>query len=381
MDILIVNPIFRYLRGGAEVNDLNLGMALRGLGHDVTHVDVLDPSRPGPAHGDDLPVESVHMPFYFGAGGLLGPLGHKMARQAFFWDFLGRLVRQQRERLARADLILLTGKPLLSRVARHVDTTVLLSVRGPTRRWGLPMARRAGSGVIFWGGCEEDHDPALLKGLDSIALNPAVEKHIFHPGPASPTWRERLAMGSDKAVVLTSVARLDPVNQTQCIIRAVASLSDPGRVRLHIVGDGSLRAELERLAADLLPGLAAFHGRLDRQEVGEVLRASDLFVMYPNWNNHPIALMEALSCGLYAIAPRTGRIPRIMAGAPGLVVEGNRQKVLDQALAQALEDRPWQRRGTAVDLPGIRSWEENARQILDFATRLRKGPPRAATRP
>ena len=42
MRIIIVNPLLLYARGGAEVNDINLGNALRTLGHEVIHLALED---------------------------------------------------------------------------------------------------------------------------------------------------------------------------------------------------------------------------------------------------------------------------------------------------------------------------------------------------
>ena len=52
-------------------------------------------------------------------------------------------------------------------------------------------------------------------------------------------------------------------------IRAIALV--PGDARLHICGDGPMRPELERLAAEVAPERVVFHGRLPKDVLHEML--------------------------------------------------------------------------------------------------------------
>ena len=96
---------------------------------------------------------------------------------------------------------------------------------------------------------------------------------------------------------LIFVGRLEPQKRPDLLLDAMAEL--PG-ARLTIVGDGSLRAALERRAvAQRLP--IEFLGAVPHDRLPELLNRSQLFVLPSRIEGHPKALLEAMACGLTAI--------------------------------------------------------------------------------
>ena len=91
-------------------------------------------------------------------------------------------------------------------------------------------------------------------------------------------------------------------------IRAIALV--PGDARLHIAGDRPVRAEMEALAADVAPGRVVFHGRLPKDELHALLRASCVTVMSSRWyENQPLAVLESLANGVPVVATDLGGTP------------------------------------------------------------------------
>ena len=95
---------------------------------------------------------------------------------------------------------------------------------------------------------------------------------------------------------ILTMARMMPQKRLDVLIEAFALVKHSG-ARLTILGDGPLRASLERLADSL--GIA---GRIDMpgfvEDVLPWLRRSNLFVLSSDYEGLPAAVLEALACGV-----------------------------------------------------------------------------------
>ena len=136
------------------------------------------------------------------------------------------------------------------------------------------------------------------------------------------------------------------------------ALADPvlARVDLELVGDGKLRDELERLAAEL--GIAervTFRGSLTEDEVAATLQRADIFVLPSvvarngQMEGLPVALMEALAAGIPVVATRLSGIPEIIRdGETGVLAEPADAGSLTRALAAVVADPEAARRRAAA---------------------------------
>ena len=138
----------------------------------------------------------------------------------------------------------------------------------------------------------------------------AVDTDRFTPGDVAHA-RTRLGLAPG-ALVVGTVARLVDGKGVADLVAAVARASAP--VRLVVVGDGPERVTLEAQAR--ASGVTAhFLGR--RDDVPDVLRALDVFVLASRWEGEPVALLEALATGLPCIGTRTSGALDVLAGFEG----------------------------------------------------------------
>ena len=92
------------------------------------------------------------------------------------------------------------------------------------------------------------------------------------------------------------------------------------KLRLALVGEGPMRAELDaKVAADPtlrvhLPGAQGPH------EVARWMAASDLVTLPSYSEGHPNVLVEALACGRPVVATPVGGIPEVVDADCGLLV-------------------------------------------------------------
>jgi len=92
---------------------------------------------------------------------------------------------------------------------------------------------------------------------------------------------------------------------------------------LTLVGDGSLRRSLERLAMRL--GVASsvhFCGAVAHREMPAVYDRHDILVNASRVDNLPNVILEAFACGLPVVSTRAGGIPFLVDhGQTGLLVD------------------------------------------------------------
>ena len=78
---------------------------------------------------------------------------------------------------------------------------------------------------------------------------------------------------------------------------------------LRIVGDGSSRAELERLARQLRLRGVTFSGMIDTAEMAGAYDAADVFLNASTVDSMPLSILEAFACGLPVVTTDAGGIP------------------------------------------------------------------------
>ncbi len=110
-------------------------------------------------------------------------------------------------------------------------------------------------------------------------------------------------------LLIINVGSLTPVKNQAMLLRAVARA--PG-VRLKIVGEGPLRGELQRLAAELgIADRVRFAGEIDHGQMPAVYHAADLFAQSSRHEAQGMAVLEAAACGLPVIGTAVGVLPEI----------------------------------------------------------------------
>jgi glycosyltransferase involved in cell wall biosynthesis len=137
--------------------------------------------------------------------------------------------------------------------------------------------------------------------------------------------------------VVTSVARLVPQKGLDLLLDAWAQGVGSGAC-LWMVGDGPARMELQARAARLgLGDRVAWLG--PRDDVADLLAATDAFVLASRQETTPIALLEAMAAGRACIATDVGDCRAMLGdGAAGRVVAPGDVAGLAAALREVVGD-------------------------------------------
>jgi glycosyltransferase involved in cell wall biosynthesis len=152
-------------------------------------------------------------------------------------------------------------------------------------------------------------------------------------------WRRNAGINSTDTV-FTCVALFREQKNHQRLLRVFKA--GPGRnsgAKLLLVGAGPTEDGIRQLAEYYgLGDQVRFLGM--RDDIPEVLGASDVFVLSSDYEGNPLAIMEAMAAGLPIVSTRVGGVPELVAhGRDGILVDPANEAEFKEAL-QLLFDRP-----------------------------------------
>jgi glycosyltransferase involved in cell wall biosynthesis len=170
---------------------------------------------------------------------------------------------------------------------------------------------------------------------------PAQHVHVIANGVdmdqfSVPSRESRSGLGlSTDDVVFGVVGRLEPEKDHRTLLQAFRALIDHGRpARLLVIGDGSLRGELESCSRTLgLERNVTFLGA--RTDIPKVLAALDVFVLSSVHEGVPLAVIEAMGAGKPVIATDIGGLRLLVKPSiNGLLVPTGNPAALEAAMRE-----------------------------------------------
>jgi glycosyltransferase involved in cell wall biosynthesis len=178
--------------------------------------------------------------------------------------------------------------------------------------------------------CTADKVEVIPSGVEREGLRMSLE--------AQEALKNRFAVGAPVPAV-GFVGRLEPVKGPQFFVEAARRIhARLPRAKFLVIGDGSLRAKMERSVAEY--GLALqfiFTGWIEDAE--KVFAALDVLLM-PSVNEAVgRSALEAQAAGVPVVATRVGGVPEIVRdGVTGLLVEQGDTDAMAAAVLSLLED-------------------------------------------
>jgi len=184
----------------------------------------------------------------------------------------------------------------------------------------------------------------LLSARDAYFFPPGLRKHVtVIPNPFVPPADADNGSGSgaiERTHQLIAVGRLHRNKGLDLLLEGFSLLKDlHPDWQLTVLGEGDERGRLEQIRNDLgLTDRVNFAGRV--RDPYSYLRRSDLFVMPSRTEGFPLALCEALACGLPAICSDcAGGVRDIIEdGVNGVLVPNGNSAALAHALDRLMGD-------------------------------------------
>lgn len=149
-----------------------------------------------------------------------------------------------------------------------------------------------------------------------------VDTAQFRPDTAL-RQRARKALGlQDSTRLLINVGRLVKEKAQATLVDAFSRLEADSDTQLLIVGDGPLRGALEQQIRDRrLTGRIRLTGA--RSDIPALLNGADLFVLSSDIEGMPLALGEALACGLPVVATDAAGVAELLGEYGEIVARGD----------------------------------------------------------
>lgn len=183
-------------------------------------------------------------------------------------------------------------------------------------------------------------------------------------------------------VLVGSVGRLAPVKNYGLLLHAIARLPAAPSCRLVLIGDGPEGAALRQLAAELgLRDRVEFRGH--REDIPQLLRGLDVFVLPSVSEGMSNTLLEAMAAGLPVLASDVGGNKELIeAERSGLLFPSGDASVLAGQLGRLLASADLRARLGAAAQVRARSEFSLEAMLARYAALYRRvsGPARASDR-
>jgi len=237
---------------------------------------------------------------------------------AHAFDFYTNLTLVPAARLARVPVVIGSQRQLgdlLTPMQSRAQTFMFRRCDAVVCNSGAAAKRLIDDGVA------EGNITVIWNGLPVEAFTPTV--------PALPRRSGLRRVGM--------IARMNSRAKNHSLfLRAIARMCDITQVEFVVVGDGPLRPELEREAADLgLAGRVCFLG--DRRDIPAILASLDLTVLSSDSESLSNAVIESMAVGVPVIATNVGANSELLTEDRGILVPVGDENALALAMEHLLK--------------------------------------------
>ncbi|UQX12791.1 glycosyltransferase [Candidatus Mycobacterium methanotrophicum] len=212
--------------------------------------------------------------------------------------------------------------------------------------------------VCTTGFAREEFD--RIGATNTVTIPLGVDLETFHPCRRSALIRQRWATHAQ--ILLVHCGRLSVEKRADRSIDAVAELCAAGvDARLVVMGDGPLRARLQRQAARLPIDFTGFVS--DRHAVAALLASADVALAPGPHETFGLAALESLACGTPAVVSRTSALGEIITADSGVLAD-NDPAAIAQAVSAVVSRPEEHRRVSARRRAEMFTWRRAAVGML-----------------
>jgi len=133
---------------------------------------------------------------------------------------------------------------------------------------------------------------------------------------------------------------LEPLYNIECALRAfeIVQKRHP-QAELTVLGEGSQRRYLKRLASELRLLNVRFVGRVERNDIAAYYDEADIFLNTSSIDNMPVSIIEAFAAGLPIVTTDAGGIPHLVSDrVNGHLLKINDHDAIANRLIELVED-------------------------------------------
>jgi glycosyltransferase involved in cell wall biosynthesis len=321
-------------RGGLERMVIDLALAQQAAGHRPRVACLFEPGAlAGELSGQGIEVFACHK-----AAGL--DLGAVRRLRAWLQAVPGVVVHTHNANAHYHTVAATFGSP----TARLVNTRHGMGASQPRSRGEWLYRRAMARTDVVAAVCEAARARFAAQGVRPRAGLLAVPNGIRVDTFAAAHEERRAALRNVLGLapgtrIIGTVGRLNPVKDQAMLLRAFARVhAEAADTALVLVGDGALRAELERQATASGAG-ESVHFLGDRSDVRQLLQGFDVFALSSLSEGYSMALLEACASGLPIVATDVGGNREIVADdRNGVLVPAADAQAMANAVLGLLRD-------------------------------------------
>ena len=209
-------------------------------------------------------------------------------------------------------------KNIFSRRKYKKDVDVIIAISEGVKR------------VLIQGGVAAERIEVIPSGID---FSP------FEQASSSDFLRREFSFAPDNYLV-GIVAHLEDHKGHRYLIQATKILKEMApKIKIIVVGSGSLRMELDKQVRELgVEDIVFFLGF--REDIPQILSSLDLFVLSSYLEGMGSSLLDAMACRLPVVATFVGGIPEVVVhGETGLLVPPRNPSALAEAILKLYYNR------------------------------------------
>lgn len=208
---------------------------------------------------------------------------------------------------------------------------------------------------------KEDYERAKTFKAGKVCYVPGVGIDLkkFNVGYVNKEQKRKEIGVSADDFVLLSVGELIPRKNHEVVIRALSVLKQLDKlnhIEYVICGRGAYETDLKKLAEGLdVADHVHFLGY--RNDISEICNCADLFVFMSHQEGLPVALMEAMACGLPAVCSNIrGNTDLIEDGVTGLLANNTPEEVAE-SISEMKSDTALRNRVASAALQKIKQFD------------------------
>ena len=250
----------------------------------------------------------------------------------------------------------------------------IFAFQGLVGRWLKRLALRGADACTANSAFTRGQLLQLCPSAEVSIVPMGVDVTDFEPKQRNVQLRQKLGVGAEMILFVGRLVEKKGVHNLLAAMQQVLRKSP--QATLVLVGDGTQRHELERMAERLeIAGSVRFLGKLPHEQLPEYYAAADLFVgpsvvdSSGDTEGLGVVFIEAASAGLAIVGTSVGGISDVLIHeVTGIAVEPDQPEALANAIERLLGDEPLRRRlGEAARQHALRqfSWSQVAERFSD----------------
>lgn len=207
----------------------------------------------------------------------------------------------------------------------------------------------------------EDYERAKTFNAGKVCYVPGVgiDLNKFNVGHIDKAKKRREIGVSTDDFVLLSVGELSPRKNHEVVIRAMSVLKNNdklNKLEYMICGRGNYETELRKIAQDLNV-IEHVHFLGFRADIAEICNCADLFIFMSHQEGLPVALMEAMACGLPAVCSDIrGNTDLIEDQKTGLIAD-NTPEAVAKAIVEVRQNNEMRKALASTALQKIKQFD------------------------